>query len=54
MIFALLYMPCVATAYTIRKESGSWKWAILSIVSTVAVAWIAGFFAYRIGLLVFL
>ena len=54
MIFALLYMPCVATAYTIRKESGSWKWAILSIVSTIAVAWIAGFFAYRIGLLLFL
>ena len=54
MIFALLYMPCVATAYTIRKESGSWKWAILSIVSTIAVAWIAGFFAYRAGLLLFL
>jgi ferrous iron transport protein B len=33
MIFALLYMPCVATAFTIRKETGTWKWAILSIVS---------------------
>ncbi|GAB1472930.1 hypothetical protein MASR2M69_03710 [Bacteroidota bacterium] len=31
MIFALLYMPCVATAYTIRKETNTWKWAILSI-----------------------
>lgn len=53
MIFALLYMPCVATAYTIRKETNTWKWALLSIFSTIAVAWIAGFFAYRIGLLVF-
>lgn len=51
MIFALLYMPCVATAFTIRKETGTWKWAIISIFSTVAVAWIAAFFAYRIGLM---
>lgn len=54
MIFSLLYMPCVATAFTIRKESGSWKWAVISIFSTIAVAWIAAFFAYRIGLLVLL
>jgi ferrous iron transport protein B len=53
MIFALLYMPCVATAFTIKKETGTWKWALISIFSTIAVAWIAGFFAYRIGLLVF-
>lgn len=50
MIFALLYMPCVATAYTIKKETKTWKWALLSIFSTIAVAWIAGFLAYRIGL----
>ncbi len=54
MIFALLYMPCVATAYTIRKETNTWKWALLSIFSTIAVAWIAAFFAYRIGLIVFM
>jgi len=53
MIFALLYMPCVATAYTIRKETHTWKWALLSIFSTIAVAWLAGFLAYRTGLLVF-
>jgi len=53
MIFSLLYMPCVATAYTIRKETKTWKWALLSIFSTVLVAWIAAFFAYRIGLIIF-
>ena len=53
MIFALLYMPCVATAYTIRKETNTWKWALLSIFSTIAVAWIAGFLAYRVGLILF-
>ncbi len=51
MIFSLLYMPCVATAYTIKKETGTWKWALLSIFSTIAVAWLAAFLAYRIGLL---
>ncbi|MCK9304497.1 MAG: ferrous iron transport protein B [Bacteroidales bacterium] len=51
MIFALLYMPCVATAYTIKKETRTWKWALLSIFSTIAVAWIAAFLAFRIGLL---
>lgn len=54
MIFSLLYMPCVATAFTIKKESGSWKWALVSIFSTVAVAWIAAFFAYKMGLLLLL
>lgn len=54
MIFSLLYMPCIATAFTIRKESGSWKWALISIFSTIAVAWIAAFFAYRIGLMILL
>lgn len=54
MIFALLYMPCVATAYTIRKETDTWKWALLSIFSTIAVAWIAAFLAYKIGLILFL
>ncbi len=54
MVFALLYMPCVATAYTIRKETNTWKWALLSMLSTIAVAWLAGFAAYKIGLLLFI
>ncbi len=50
MIFSLLYMPCIATAYTIKKETGTWKWALLSVFSTIAVAWVAAFIVYRIGL----
>lgn len=52
MIFALLYMPCVAAALSIKKESGSWKWALLSIFTTITVAWIASFAAFRIGTLI--
>ena len=51
MIFSLLYMPCIATAYTIKKETGTWKWALLSVFSTIAVAWVAAFIAYKIALL---
>ena len=29
MIFSLLHFPCSTTLITIKKESGSWKWAVL-------------------------
>ena len=28
MVFCLLYIPCAAALATIKKESGSWKWAL--------------------------
>lgn len=30
MIFTLLHFPCSTTLLTIKKETGSWKWTILS------------------------
>ena len=32
MIFTLLHFPCSTTLLTIKKESGSWKWVILSFL----------------------
>lgn len=32
MIFTLLHFPCSTTLLTIKKESGGWKWAILSFL----------------------
>ncbi len=52
MIFALLYMPCVATAITIKKESGKWKWALLSMASTLIVAWVCSFYAFKAGIMI--
>lgn len=49
MIFALLYIPCVAAATTIRRETGTWKWSIISIISTIMIAWSAAFIAFKIG-----
>ena len=36
MIFTLLHFPCTTTLMTIKKETGSWKWSVLSfLLSTV-------------------
>ena len=51
MVFCLLYVPCVATLATIRKESGSWRWTGLTVLFQIATAWVVTFLIYRIGLL---
>ncbi len=38
IIFIMLYVPCVATLVSIRKES-SWKWAAFSVFFNLAVAY---------------
>ena len=51
MVFILLYVPCIATLAAIKKESGSWKWPILSAFYSTAVAWLAAFLVRQAGLL---
>ena len=51
MVFVLLYFPCIATLGAIAHETGSWKWAVASLVYNTTVAWIAAFVIYRICLL---
>jgi ferrous iron transport protein B len=38
MLFSLLHFPCGTTLLTIRKETGSFKWTVLSAVITTAIA----------------
>ncbi len=49
LIFILLYFPCVAVIATIRKESGSWKWALFTVFYTTSLAWIMSFIVYQGG-----
>ena len=49
MVFILLYFPCVATFIAIKNESGGWKWAIITAIYTIALAWIAAFITFRIA-----
>ena len=51
MVFCLLYIPCAAALATIRRESGSTKWMLLSALFQLAVAWCVTFVVYRVGLL---
>ena len=49
MVFCLLYVPCIATLATIKRESGSWKWTLGSALFQLAVAWVAAFAIFQIG-----
>ncbi len=52
MVFVLLYFPCIATFVALKQESGGWKWAIISAVYTIVVAWLAAFAVYHIAMLI--
>ena len=49
MVFILLYFPCIATFIAIRNESGSWKWAIITAIYTIVLAWTAAFITFNIA-----
>jgi ferrous iron transport protein B len=49
MVFVLLYLPCLATIATIRKETASFKWTGFSILYSTSVAWIAAFCVFQGG-----
>lgn len=48
LAFSLLYTPCVAVIGTMKKEFGG-KFAFLSAVYQIVVAWIIAFLIYNIG-----
>ncbi len=49
MMFVLLYVPCLATVAAIRRETGSMKWTIFSIVYSTSLAWLMAFLVYQGG-----
>ena len=49
MVFILLYFPCIATFVAIKKESGGWKWAIITAVYTIVLAWVAAFVTFHLA-----
>jgi ferrous iron transport protein B len=53
LFFVLLYTPCVSTVAMMKRETGSWKWTIISILYSVAIAWVAAFVVYQIGRLIY-
>ena len=49
MLFVLLYVPCLATVATIRRETGSIKWTVFSIAFSTIIAWIVAFCVFQGG-----
>lgn len=49
MVFSLLYIPCIATLATIRRESGSWKWTGMAAGFQLVLAWLVSFLVFQIG-----
>ena len=49
LLFTLIYFPCIAVIAAIKKEAGSWKWALFTIFYTTSLAWLVAFGVYQIG-----
>lgn len=52
LMFVLIYFPCVAVVAALKKESGSWRWAVFAIFYTTALAWVVSFVVYNLAKLV--
>ena len=51
LLFVLLYFPCIATIRTLAKEIGR-RWALFSVVHSLALAWVVAFIGRSLMLLV--
>ncbi|MDR7072479.1 ferrous iron transport protein B [Fictibacillus barbaricus] len=49
MVFVLLYVPCLATVATIRKEAGSAKWTYFSVGYALVIAYLLSLVIYQVG-----
>ncbi|QEI42884.1 Ferrous iron transport protein B [Dolichospermum sp. UHCC 0315A] len=47
MLFTLLYVPCLSTVAVLKSESKSWKFAVISVVWSVGLAWVTSFIFYQ-------
>lgn len=50
MLFCLISAPCMATIAVTRRESGSWKWALLQLGGLTALAYLLTLVVYQVGL----
>ena len=49
MLFILTYFPCIGVVAAIKRESGSWKWAVFTIFYTTGTAWLLSFSFFQVG-----
>ncbi len=49
MLFLLIAAPCMATIAVTRRESGSWKWALLQLGGLTGVAYLVSLIVFQVG-----
>ncbi len=49
MVFILLYIPCLATVATIKKETSSYKWTLFACGYAIVIAYLLSFLIYQGG-----
>lgn len=49
MVFFALCSQCAATLVTIRRESGSWKWAVFTFIYLTTLAYLGALITYQVG-----
>ncbi|WAA12756.1 ferrous iron transport protein B [Fervidibacillus halotolerans] len=49
LVFVLLYLPCLATVATIKKETGSVKWTSFAVLYPLVIAYFVSFIVYQGG-----
>ncbi|MFQ5490277.1 MAG: ferrous iron transport protein B [Phycisphaerae bacterium] len=49
LVFVMIYAPCMSTLAVIRRESGSWRWALFSTGYTTALAFVLAVGVYSLG-----
>jgi ferrous iron transport protein B len=49
MLFCLISAPCMATIAVTRRESNSWKWALLQLGGLTALAYVLTVFVFQTG-----
>ncbi len=54
MLFCLISMPCIATVAVVRRETNSWKLAMLQIAGLTMLAYGITLVVYQVGKLLFL
>jgi ferrous iron transport protein B len=52
MLFLLIATPCMATIAVTRRESGSWKWAMLQLGGLTAVGYLVALLFYQLARLI--
>jgi ferrous iron transport protein B len=48
LVVQVLFIPCVATVATIRQETNSWRWTLISIALLAVISFGAGIAVYQV------